>query len=398
MTRFVKDLAATAVLRFAVVLLMPVLLVFGRSLRAKLFGVRAICGVGSAALAFAAAAVNLSVAANPARFSPDAAALLLLSANLPLGVMLALDFGLHVTRPPRSAEFAEGWSSVESGRRGAGTAEATVAVENDFVGLAVQVFTRLNPMLTRRQARTIRDTLADDLEAMAERPRLERLPSMLSWELAFDRADPYGVAPDRGQAYVYCPPHAKGERLPLVVVCHGHGGNPLVGCLPWEELADELGFVAAFPTFGYGNWEHPDGVEAILKCRRAVTERFPVDDARAVLAGISQGGCGVSRAAVAARWAGLVYVSATMELPLFTEDSLFAGVWPGRPVLVAQGGLDINVRPRSVDAAVVALRAIGVAVTYVQDAAADHFYFFEKRDEFAARFRAWWPTAVPPTA
>ena len=262
-------------------------------------------------------------------------------------------------------------------------------MENDFLGTVIGLMTRIHPLLTREQAATIRGTLADDFNAMAERPELERLPSMLPWNLGM-------ILPDRRQAFVYCPPHDKGEKLPLVVVCHGHGGNPLVGCLPWADLADDLGFVAAFPTFGYGNWEHPAAGLAIVKCRRAVTDRFAVDETRAVLAGISQGGCGVTRGATVAKWAGLVYVSPTMEVREFAADTAFAELWTGGPVLVAQGGRDINVKPKTVDAGVAALRAIGVAVTYVQDPDADHFYFFEKRDEFAEQFRAWWPTAIPP--
>ena len=78
-----------------------------------------------------------------------------------------------------------------------------------------------------------------------------------------------------------------------------------------------------------------------------------------------------------------------------TRPDASATALPG-PVLVAQGGRDINVKLKTVDAGVAALRAIGVAVTYVRDPDADHFYFFEKRDEFAEQFRAWWPTAIPP--
>lgn len=384
MIRFVRDFATTLLLRLLILLLSPGLIFAGRSLRAKFLGFRALFfGVTVVLLLAFSTAHQLGLPAT----SVDPFVVRSVTSSLVL--FLTVHFGLQNTRPRRSAEFVEGWSSVEYGRLGFGHADASVAVENDFVGLAVDVVTRLNPLLTRNQAATIRVTLAEDLDAMAERPELERLPSMLPWNLGM-------ILPDRRQAFVYCPPHDKGEKLPLVVVCHGHGGNPLVGCLPWADLADDLGFVVAFPTFGYGNWEHPAAAQAIVKCRRAVTDRFAVDETRAVLAGISQGGCGVTRGATVAKWAGLVYVSPTMEVREFAADTAFAELWTGGPVLVAQGGKDINVKPKCVDAGVAALRAIGVAVTYVQDPDADHFYFFEKRDEFAEQFRAWWPTAIPP--
>ncbi len=382
--RFVKDLAATLLLRLLILLLSPGLILVGRTMRAKLVGFRAVLlGV---AVVLALAFLTAHHLGLPAA-SVDSVVVPSLTSGLVL--FLNVHFGLHCTRPRRSAEFVEGWSSVDYGRLGFAHADASVADENDLVGLAVDVGTRLNPLLTRAQAATIRATVAADLEAMADRPDIERLPSMLAWDLGV-------ILRDREQAFVYCPPHDRGEKLPLVVVCHGHGGNPLVGCLPWADLADDLGFVVVFPTFGYGNWEHPAAAQAVVRCRRAVTERFAVDETRAVLAGISQGGCGVTRGATVAKWAGLVYVSPTMDVREFAAGTAFAELWTGGPVLVAQGGQDINVEPKSVDAGVAALRSLGVAVTYVQDRDADHFYFFEKRDEFAEQFRAWWPTAIPP--
>ncbi len=383
--RRLKDFAASALLRAACVCLSPGLLILGRSLRAKALGLRMLLIV-----CCAPTAIGLNTALLTG-FSPsmDFVKILLLCIGPTIALFVLLEVGLRGTGPRPWIDFPVGWSAIKYGPAiGGSYAESTVAIENDFLGMAVGLMTRLNPLLSRAQAATIRDTLADDFEAMAERPELERLPSLLWWAGGLPRHGIRVRGPSNGQAFVYVPPHVAGAKLPLVVVCHGHGGNPLVGCLPWEALADDLGFVAAFPTFGYGNWEHPDAAAAILRCRKAVTERFAVDGSRAVLAGVSQGGCGVTRGATAATWAGLVYVSPTMEPPRFDAD--FAE-WCRAPVLVAQGGRDINVKPRTVDAGVAALRGLGVAVTYVQDPDADHFYFFEKRAEFAERFRAWWP-------
>ena len=380
--RRLTDFAATLLLRLAILMLSPGLLITGRSLRAKALGLRALVLLGMVATLVAFQAAVVAGLMPMRQFVPA----MLYAVGPSVALVLFLELALQTTAPRSTRDFPVGWSAFAYGADISGRAEVTVAVENDFVGMAVGLMTRVHPLLTRAQAETIRDTLERDFEAMAGRPELERLPSMLTRSPAARNG-----ACER--AFVYCPPHAVGAKLPLVVVCHGHGGNPLVGCLPWEDLADDLGFVAAFPTFGYGNWEHPDAAAAILRCRKAVTERFAVDGSRAVLAGISQGGCGVTRGATVATWAGLVYVSPTMEPRRFDAD--FATLSPA-PILVAQGGRDINVKPRTVDAGVAALRSLGLAVTYAQDPDADHFYFFEKRDEFAERFRAWWPTAIPP--
>ena len=383
--RRLTDHAATLLLRFAILSLSPGLLVTGRSLRAKAYGLRALLMLG---VAVTILAVHAALLANVLPITQLFPALLTTVAPS-FALIVAINVALESTAPLSTQDFPVGWSAFSYGPPTAQYVGATVSVENDFLGLAVGLLTRVHPLVTRAQAQTIRDTLADDFEAMAGRPELERLPSMLPWHYPNPKLGLQACAPSRGHAYVYCPPHAVGAKLPLVVVCHGHGGNPLVGCLPWEDLADDLGFVAAFPTFGYGNWEHPDAAAAILRCRQAVTERFAVDGSRAVLAGLSQGGCGVTRGATAATWAGLVYVSPTMEPRRFDAD--FA-TWSPGPILVAQGGRDINVKPRTVDAGVAALRSLGLDVTYVQDPDADHFYFFEKRADFAERFRAWWPS------
>ena len=375
--RRLTDFAATRLLRVALHYLAPGLIIQGRSLRAKAVGLRSLLLLGVALNFTVSLVLGLTELLPLTLFG----SVLLYSVCSSILLVAAFEVALQMTAPQRTQDYPVGWSAFAYGADIGGRAEVTVAVENDFLGFVVPLMTRVHPLLTRAQAQTIRDTLADDFEAMAERPELERLPSMLPWGVDFTKSD-------REHGYVYVPPHEVGAKLPLVVVCHGHGGNPLVGCLPWEGLADALGFVAAFPTFGYGNWEHPDAAAAILRCRQAVTERFAVDGSRAVLAGLSQGGCGVTRGATAATWAGLVYVSPTMEPRRFDAD--FA-TWSPGPILVAQGGRDINVKPRTVDAGVAALRSLGLDVTYVQDPDADHFYFFEKRADFAEGFRAWWP-------
>ena len=382
--RLLKDFAASTLLRIACLSLSPGLLIFGRSLRTKALGFRSLMLLGST-LSFAAfMAMVVTGLVTSLSYA------VILSFGLPSALLYATMGALRVTTPRRPIDTPVGWSACAYGAAVSGSPEFSVAAENDFLGMAVGLMARVNPLLTRAQAASIRDTLADDFEAMAGRPELERLPSMLPWKLGLGLAnlDGLGFARSRDQAFVYVPPHAVGAKLPLVVVCHGHGGNPLVGCLPWEDLADDLGFVAAFPTFGYGNWEHPDAAAAILRCRKAVTERFAADGSRAVLAGISQGGCGVTRGATVATWAGLVYISPTLEPRRFDAD--FAELCRG-PVLVAHGGRDINVKPRTVDAGVAALRLLGLDVTYVQNSDADHFYFFAHRADFAEQFKAWWP-------
>lgn len=181
-------------------------------------------------------------------------------------------------------------------------------------------------------------------------------------------------------------PVPRPERPGLLVFLHGHGPNTALNLHVWRDFADRHGLVVACPTFGYGNWEHPGGVEAV---RWALdTAGGGYDPARVYLAGISQGGAGVARAAVALpdRFAGLVLLSPTTEPAVIDQ---LAAVWRGKPVYVAQGGRDHNVRPGPVTAAVETLRAAGAAVTYHLDPAADHFLFLAQREAIQRELGVW---------
>lgn len=97
---------------------------------------------------------------------------------------------------------------------------------------------------------------------------------------------------------------AAGERaaVPLVLVLHGRGGDgsgtaDLTG---FDDVADEHGFVVAYPTGLDGQWNYVDGipgyeldvpdVEFLRALVAELTARYPIDPARVYVAGFSNGG------------------------------------------------------------------------------------------------------------
>lgn len=92
------------------------------------------------------------------------------------------------------------------------------------------------------------------------------------------------------------------DRVPLVVVLHGRGGNgPSTADLTgFDEVADENGFIVVYPTGVDNQWNYVDGIpgydfdvpdRAFL--RELVAElagRYPVDPQRVYVAGFSNGG------------------------------------------------------------------------------------------------------------
>lgn len=105
---------------------------------------------------------------------------------------------------------------------------------------------------------------------------------------------PAGIAPG--------PPSATTDQVPLVLVLHGRGGTgpgtaDLTG---FDEVADEHGFIVAYPTGIDNQWNYVDGIpgyEADVPDRAFLrelvadlSERYPVDPARVYVAGFSNGG------------------------------------------------------------------------------------------------------------
>ncbi|MGL6095680.1 MAG: alpha/beta fold hydrolase, partial [Fimbriiglobus sp.] len=291
-------------------------------------------------------------------------------------------FLLLVFTPPRfRSDPAPGLASVFLGPTWLHRWQMVLPPEEDAVWLGAWLASRLDPFTSRVHARQIRDGVGELLDEMREFPEYA------------DLAPPFGLAiwgkmfhPDHGHYVAYTPPHAPGERLGMVVALHGHGGNAVLWLHAWRDFADAHGFAVVCPSFGYGNWDYPDSPAAIGRCLRHAVASLPVDPSRVLLAGLSQGGAGVGRAAAAFpdRFAGLILLSPTTE-PMVLDSPAFTEDWKGRPVFVAQGGKDHNVKPAGVTTAVERMRAAGVAVTYHFDPDADHFLFFARRHELFGR-------------
>ena len=273
----------------------------------------------------------------------------------------------HFTRDPNPD--AAGWADVE----------------DDYVWLLTQLVTRLDPWMPRPEAVAARAAMRDLVDAVRTHPDYQHLVrASVGHRLMRGRLDP-------GHCYSYRPPTAGPDgRFGLLVFLHGHGTNYLLLLHALRPLCDQLGMVLVSPTFGYGNWEAPGGVEAIDRARRFALAAFPIDPRRVLAMGFSQGGAGVSRIAAAfpAEFAGLVFHSATMEPDVLGSEAFAAG-WRGKPILVIQGGRDHNVKPRTVTAAVETMQANGAAVTYHTEPDAGHFLFFAQLDQVRAVVAAW---------
>jgi alpha-beta hydrolase superfamily lysophospholipase len=139
------------------------------------------------------------------------------------------------------------------------------------------------------------------------------------------------------------------------------------------------------PSFGYGNWESPNSVRAVQQAIEHARGHYNCDTSRLYIAGISQGGAGVVRAAreLGIGVTGLILISPTMEPKQLTDP------WNGMPTLVIQGDADHNVPHRSVERGVELMRNAGGKVTFHLLPGEDHFLFFARRSEVLTMVGEW---------
>ena len=115
----------------------------------------------------------------------------------------------------------------------------------------------------------------------------------------------------RREYYLYVPSDLDGE-APLVVALHGRGGTgPGMAVLTgFDALADEHGFIVAYPSGLQQQWNYVEGIAgyelqvsdiAFLRALVAeIASRHEVDDRRVYVAGFSNGGFMAQRLACAA--------------------------------------------------------------------------------------------------
>ena len=217
-------------------------------------------------------------------------------------------------------------------------------------------------------------------------PDFERLGSVLDQsyrDILFDRRDV-------GHFYEYVPEAPAGKRVPVVVFLHGSLGNFRGYLWVWKAVADRHGVAVVAPTFGAGRWDRPGGEEAIERVLRRCVADPRMDPSRIYLAGLSNGGLGVCRAAGRRpeAWRGLILVSPVVdERALFTDG--FRAACGGKPVLILHGADDDRVPVRCIRDAAEAMRLRGMRVECDVLEGRTHFLFFSDREAVEERIGPW---------
>lgn len=260
---------------------------------------------------------------------------------------------------------------------------SNIVPEIDQVNLGFQIMPYLDSIFTADQARRVSGPTFKIYREMDSDPNFRELGSAMGWAYA----DFVGDAFDVGHYYLYVPRQHQNGPLPAIVFMHGSFGNFKGYLWQWAKLADQLGFVIIAPSFGFGNWDQPGGLEAIQRALDDAATQVAIDPAHIYLAGLSNGGLGVSQAALAEpqRYRGLIFISPVMN----TDGATFLDQWRDRSVLVLAGEADERISYSYVARHVANLQAAGVNVTHKSYPGADHFLFFTEADEVLADISQW---------
>ena len=178
--------------------------------------------------------------------------------------------------------------------------------ESEQVNLGFHLMPYLDSLLSREQARQALAPTLDLYREMEADDNFHELGSAMG--LAYRGL--LGRSLDAGHYYLYMPPEADSGPLPALIFLHGAGGNFKVYTWLWSKLAEEMGMALIVPSYGFGTWGE-EGVASVFRALADARQTVPIDPEHVYLAGLSNGGVGVSRLAAARPklFRGLIFIS-----------------------------------------------------------------------------------------
>lgn len=264
---------------------------------------------------------------------------------------------------------------------------ANLVPEIDQLKLGTYVFPRIDPYIDAARAVRIRRLFLNIYRDMQQSDEFSRLGSVMNYVYR----DIFLGSRPTGHFYQYIPKlDGNNGKLPVILFLHGSLGNFKGYLWMWKKFADEHGFAIVAPSFGLGNWYLDGGVEAIEKARQYCFSHPRMDSKRIYLAGLSNGGTGVTRAAAAngGAYAGFIFISPVIEDDIILMEQ-FLNVCKSRRVLVLHGEEDERIPAKYVKQSVTILKKQGVNVESRFYPEEDHFLLFSKADQIRGDIAAW---------
>lgn len=310
-----------------------------------------------------------------------------LLALLPFGAVFLTGLGLAAARAPEGVDTAAlrdeaGLQAVWLGPRAPDHAGLPwLTPERDQMRLATHLVWMVDSRFERRESADLRVATMPIYDELEHDPTYRAAGSALG--LAYSEL--LGGSARSGHVYV---DRAAGDgEQPAVVFLHGFGGSMQGPLWTLRAAVHAKGYALVAPSYGAGFWDNPGGMETVdaTLAWMASTGAFDMD--RLVIAGLSNGGLGVSRAAQAHPWRGVAWLSGVIEADEMAGVVVTQG-WEV-PLLVLHGQEDDRIPQDYVDEAVIVLKGSGASVTYTLVPGANHFLMFTHRPALDAALGAW---------
>ncbi len=270
---------------------------------------------------------------------------------------------------------------------------ANLVPEVDQFMMATYLLDKIDPVVDTKQAKRIRRVFKSTYKEMGMSDEFASLGSVMNYAYR----DLFLGSRPGGHLYEYIPETSNPDSMPVIIFLHGSLGAFKGYLWVWKEFADANGFAVVAPSFGAGNWHLPGGMETIENAMRYVREHPKMDARQSYIAGLSNGGRGVSR--IAARkgdsFAGIILISPVMEENFLFSDS-FLRSWNGRPCLILHGDKDRRIPLPYVQNRAAYLAQNGVNVSQRYFPGEDHFLFFSSPSEVVQEIASWVSLHVEP--
>lgn len=211
--------------------------------------------------------------------------------------------------------------------------------------------------------------------AMAADPDFAALPSQIPRAI-----DGLLGLPQRSGHYVLLTATPQSpKRKGLVVFLHGSAANFRAYAWLLRDVVLKTGWDVIVPTYGFGDWNRPDGLAAIEAAVASARARAHYGTGGIVAAGVSNGGRGLTRLIAFGNvpLKSVVFISPVMESTVM-ETPGFKARAKGLPVTVVAGLKDDRIPAAYVEFARQLLVDEGAQVTAVPFPEGDHFILFSQ--------------------
>lgn len=260
--------------------------------------------------------------------------------------------------------------------------------EVDQFMLGFRLMPLLDPLFTQGQAGPLIKDTREIYQELEADPDFHALGSVMPD--AYNEI--WGLPFDRGHYFLYVPRSLnRTNPAPALVFLHGSGGSFKSYTWLLSKIAEERGVVIIAPSGGLGNWKAPRAPQIVVEALDDAAKVVALDMGRIHLAGLSNGGLGVTRTLVspyANRFRSVILFSPVCD-DQAVNSAPFAQSCRTKPVLVISGELDDRVQIAYVRQCVDVMRRTGINVQFSTYPGANHFLMFSHREQWRGEVSKW---------